>query len=270
MPEYINGVEASEVKASYAAEQEQQGTDLNVANEARLDRAGAQLDARAAGTSTTGPSFDPLSSSEDDAAIKLSNLMAEAQRKNDHLAIARIGEKMDQLVRGDLAFKKPAPAAKPSAETTEEVTRPTPRRLSDAEVVENYKTSEFRQELYNQYGEAEVNRTIDSINETGDVKLLRKFMEGSEDSHTVFEMHRIYSQQKAQGRVGGDVGFDQGTVDRISEKYGSYGDQVTELSNKVASGELSQSDAIGIAMKDPRLMAVAQQMLQNGDAHFAG
>ena len=82
-------------------------------------------------------------------------------------------------------------------------------------------------------------------------------------------MNKIRMQQEQRG-IKAEMGFDQAQSDKFADKYGSKGSTIVDLSNKVAAGQMTQTEAMALVSKDPTMLALAAQMISNNDMVFGG
>lgn len=241
---------------------EEQSVDLNIANEQRLEASEGRRNQRLGHTGA----FDPLEEG-DRKLLNLTNLMSKAQAEGDQVAIKRLESIMDQLAAGEVSFKKAtAQAPKKAPEAPQEAPQ---QPKEDAEgdttqtenerLVEAYKGSESYNRLKEDPSYAE---TIQWMNENASEQDIKALMTlPPDEAHIIYSMNKSRAQATSRAEV---AGFDNTQAQGLSETYGAKADVIVDLSNKVASGELTQAAAMTAAMKDPQLLAVASQMLQDG------
>ncbi|MCB4427971.1 hypothetical protein FZX09_03975 [Synechococcus sp. MU1643] len=272
MPEYVPT--AADVAEWSGGGSEEQAVDLQAQAEQQsqrsFDRAQENLTYRHSGAGF----LDPLDHS-DHQLHKFLKARNEAEDRGDYHEAQRLEAMLDAFVAGDVPIvqDKKAPAT-PKAST------PAQEEPKAQEVVEEQPQQRFTDlpaavDVNNAMGGADkADEVISYINENysdDEARTVLKALQSdnSDDAIIAMTVAKTRMEQAAKGNVQTKMGFDDAYAKQLGERYGAKADAVVDLSNKVASGELTQAAAMAQAMKDPQLLATAQQMLSDGSITLA-
>ena len=181
---------------------------------------------------------------------------------------------MDGITSGELSIDsngdavKPQ-ASKPKAALTQKDRISSTSQKTNEEVQEDFQGSEILERVNNQDGADEAAKVMQWMNDNSSEDDIRAFMTGDpDDAQVVYEVSKMRMKQEAKGVRGDGKGFDDTKSQQLTEKYGAKASVVTDLSNKVASGEMTQTQAMALIAKDPTALAVAAQMLGDNAIAF--
>lgn len=231
----------------------------------------ADLASRNKDSGTTGTTLDVVSN-RDNKLLELTSQMAEAQRTGDSVRIARLEAVLDGLTSGVMDIDANGAGKKPSAQPKAEAPKAAPRVKQEAPQTfeELPAASAVNDAMGGPEATDEVISYVNSQYSEDEARTVLKALQSDNPDDAVIAMSvaKQRMQQAAKGIKGDGQGFNEAKAQELSDRFGAKADVITSLSNKVASGEMSQAAAMAAVAADPVAMATAAEMIKAGVIAF--